>query len=86
MTRRFLSEQALATTERVHAIARSCEMDPVTFAVAWTLSKKFVGSTIIGVSHSDQLDVHLAAADARIPDEALQLCDELSREIRYPLG
>jgi aryl-alcohol dehydrogenase-like predicted oxidoreductase len=86
MTRRFLSEQALATTERVHEIARSCDMHPITFSVAWTLSKKFVGSTIIGVSHADQLDVMLAAAEARIPDEALQLCDVLSREIRYPLG
>ncbi len=86
MTGRFLSEQALATTERVHAIAKSCDMHPVTFSVAWTLTKKFVGSTIIGVTHSDQLDVHLAAAEAQIPDEALQACDELSREIRYPLG
>jgi aryl-alcohol dehydrogenase-like predicted oxidoreductase len=86
MTRRFLSEQALATTERVHAIAKSCDMHPVTFSVAWTLTKKFVGSTIIGVTHSDQLDVHLAASEARIPNDAIQACDELSREIRYPLG
>jgi aryl-alcohol dehydrogenase-like predicted oxidoreductase len=86
MTRRFLSEQALATTERVHAIARSCDMDPVTFSVAWTLSKEFIGSAIIGVTRAEQLGAHLAAAEAVIPDEALRQCDELSREIRYPLG
>jgi aryl-alcohol dehydrogenase-like predicted oxidoreductase len=86
MVQRFLGDRAREMTDRVHELAASCEMDPVTFAVAWTLTKKFVGSTIIGVTHPDQLDPHLAAAEAKIPDEALQACDRLAREIPYPLG
>ena len=42
--------------------------------------------TLIGVTHRDQLDVHLAAADAKLPDEALAAVDRLAREIRYPMG
>jgi aryl-alcohol dehydrogenase-like predicted oxidoreductase len=86
MTARFLSEKALAATARVHEIARACGMHPVTFAVAWTLTRKFVGSTLIGVTSPEQLDPHLAAADAVIPADALAACDELSREIPYPMG
>jgi aryl-alcohol dehydrogenase-like predicted oxidoreductase len=86
MTKRFLSDAALETTRRVHEIAAGCGIDPITFSVAWTLTKDFVGSTIIGVTHPDQLAVHLAAAEARIPDDAIAAVDALTREIRYPLG
>jgi aryl-alcohol dehydrogenase-like predicted oxidoreductase len=70
----------------VHEIARGRGLHPVTFAVAWTLTRDFLGSSLIGVTHRDQLDVHLAAADARIPDDALAAVDRLAREIRYPMG
>jgi aryl-alcohol dehydrogenase-like predicted oxidoreductase len=86
MTRRFVSEKTLAATTRVHEIARTCGMSPVTFAVAWTLTRDFVGSTIIGVTSAAQLPEHLAAADAVIPREALAACDLLAREIPYPMG
>jgi aryl-alcohol dehydrogenase-like predicted oxidoreductase len=86
MTARFVSERTLAATERVLKIASDCSLSPVTFSVAWTLTRDFVGSAIIGVTHPDQLDEHLAAAEARIPDDALAQCDELGREIRYPMG
>ena len=78
--------KTLEVTRRIHGIAADCGMDPVTFAVAWTLTRDFVGSTIIGVTHTDQLDANLAAADAKIPDDALTAVDALSREIRYPMG
>ncbi len=86
MTARFVSEKTLLATERVHEIAADCGIAPVTFAIAWTLTKDFVGSTIIGVTHPDQLDDHLAAAAASLPDEALAAIDALSREIVYPMG
>jgi aryl-alcohol dehydrogenase-like predicted oxidoreductase len=86
MTTRFVSEKTLAATERVHEIAADCGLAPVTFAIAWTLTQDFVGSTIIGVTHPDQLDDHLAAATATLPAEALAAVDALSREIRYPMG
>ena len=86
MTQRFVSDRTLEATERIHAIAADCGLAPVTFAIAWTLTKDFLGSTLIGVTHPDQLDDHLAAADAEIPADAIAAIDALSREIRYPLG
>jgi aryl-alcohol dehydrogenase-like predicted oxidoreductase len=86
MTRRFVNDRSLEATARLHEIARECDLAPVCFAVAWTLTRDFVGSTLVGVTHPDQLDDHLAAAEARIPPDALEACERLAREIRYPLG
>jgi aryl-alcohol dehydrogenase-like predicted oxidoreductase len=86
MTARFMSERALATTERVHSIAAEAGLDPVTLCIAWTLKKDFVGSTIIGVTHPDQLDANLAAAETQLSGDVLAALDALAREIPYPLG
>ena len=85
MTERFVNERTLATAARVAEIARSCELPPVTFAVAWTLTRDFLGSTLVGVTHPDQLDEHLRAAEVSLPPEALAACDRLAKEIRYPM-
>jgi aryl-alcohol dehydrogenase-like predicted oxidoreductase len=60
-------------------------MSLVTFSVAWTLTRDFVGSTLVGVTQIDQIEEHLAAADAVIPDDILTACDEIWKEIRYPM-
>jgi aryl-alcohol dehydrogenase-like predicted oxidoreductase len=86
MTARFMSERALATTERVHAIAADAGIDPVTLSIAWTLTKDFVGSTLIGVTHPDQLGANLAAASAQVPGDVLTALEGLAREIPYPMG
>ncbi len=86
MTERFLNDATRTMAASVHALAAECGIHPVTFAVAWTLSKDFVGSTLVGVTSEDQLDVHLAAAETALPAEAIAECDRLSREIRYPMG
>jgi aryl-alcohol dehydrogenase-like predicted oxidoreductase len=86
MTARFVNERTLAATERFRQVAADCAMSVVTFAIAWTLTRDFLGSTLIGVTHPDQLDDVLAAADAKIPPHALAAVDTISREIRYPLG
>ena len=86
MTKRFVSETTLAVTARIHEIAAECGMAPVTFAIAWTLTRDFLGSCLIGVTSVAQLDDHLAAADARIPQDALDACDRLAKQFRYPMG
>jgi aryl-alcohol dehydrogenase-like predicted oxidoreductase len=86
MTRRFVNEQSLAATERYMKLAADCGLSPVTFAVAWTLTKEYVGSTIVGVTSPAQLDEHLAAAEVELPADALAEAMRISREIRYPLG
>jgi len=85
MTRRFVNERTLATAARVGELARELDLSPVTFSIAWTLSRDYVGSTIIGVTDPFQLDEHLKAAEVTLPAEALAACDKLSREIRYPM-
>jgi aryl-alcohol dehydrogenase-like predicted oxidoreductase len=85
MTGRFINERTLAATERLSALAADCGVSLVTFSVAWTLTRDFVGSTLVGVTRVDQLDEHLAAADIVIPDDILAACDEIWKEIRYPM-
>ncbi len=86
MTRRFVNEKTLATTERIAKLSGECDMPVATFAVAWTLSREFVGSTIVGVTKVEQLPDLLRASSVKIPDAALFACDEITKEIPYPMG
>lgn len=86
MTARFLNEKTRATTERMLALAAECSMSPVTFATAWTLSRDFVASTIIGATTAEQLKDTLAASEVTIPFDALVKVDAISRDIMYPMG
>jgi aryl-alcohol dehydrogenase-like predicted oxidoreductase len=86
MTARFVNERTLEATRRIFDVAREHELAPVTFAIAWTLTRDFVGSTIIGATAPEQLDETLAATDAALAPDALAACDRIHREIRYPLG
>ena len=86
MTKRFINDKTLQTTERMLALAQECELSPVTFATRWSLNHDFVGSTIIGATAAEQLDDILAAADATIPPDAMAAVDKLSKECLYPMG
>lgn len=86
MTSRFINERSLAAVERFEKLAADAGHSVVTFATAWTLSRDFVGSTLIGATRVAQLDETLAAAGVTLPDDVLAACDAVSREIPYPLG
>ncbi len=86
MTARFVNEGTLATTRKLAELARECGTTLVTLAVAWTLTKDYVGSTLIGATGPEQLDEALAAAEWTLPEDALRECDRIHREIRYPMG
>jgi aryl-alcohol dehydrogenase-like predicted oxidoreductase len=86
MTRRFVNEKTLASTERFAKIAADAGIPVVTLAVAWSLAHDFVGSTIIGATRVDQLDDSLRAADVKLSDDVLKACDAVTREILYPMG
>ena len=86
MTARFVNEGTLRSAERFAEIAAEHGMSLATLAIAWSLAHDFVGSTIIGATHPDQLDDTLAAAGKTIPVEALERINAISREIRYPMG
>jgi aryl-alcohol dehydrogenase-like predicted oxidoreductase len=86
MTARFVNEKTLATVERIGKLASECEMALPTFAIAWTLTRDFVGSTIVGVTKPEQLDALLKSTDVKIPESMLTAIDEITREIAYPMG
>jgi aryl-alcohol dehydrogenase-like predicted oxidoreductase len=86
MAARFVSEQTLAATERIAEVAASFGVALPTLAIAWTLTRDFLGSTLVGATSPEQLDATLAAADTALPAEVLARVDAISREIRYPMG
>jgi aryl-alcohol dehydrogenase-like predicted oxidoreductase len=86
MARRFVNEKTLSSTERFMAIAAEAGMAPVTLATAWSKQHDFVASTIVGVTHEDQLPDILAAADLTLSDEVMKAVDAVTKEILYPMG
>ncbi len=60
---RYEKPGAAEAFDRYLAVARDFGIDPATFAVAFTLSKPFLTSSIIGATSLAQLDKALAAAD-----------------------
>ncbi len=86
MTKRFVNERTLAATARFQRIAADAGMAVATLAVAWSLAHDFVGSTIIGATSADQLTDTLAAAEVTLSPEVIAACNEVTKEIRYPMG
>jgi aryl-alcohol dehydrogenase-like predicted oxidoreductase len=86
MTARFINERSLAAVDRFAKLAADSGHSIATLATAWTLSREFVGSTLIGATSAAQLDETLAAAGVTLQDDVLAACDAVSKEIPYPLG
>jgi aryl-alcohol dehydrogenase-like predicted oxidoreductase len=86
MTKRFLNDRSLEATARFSELAAECDLALATFSVAWTLTRKWVGSTLIGATTVAQLEETLAAADVTLSADILARVDTISREIKYPLG
>lgn len=86
MASRFLNEKTLASTARYMEIAKEAGISPATLAVCWSKQFDFVASTIIGATTADQLDDSLAAIDCELSADVLAQCDEVHKEIVYPMG
>jgi aryl-alcohol dehydrogenase-like predicted oxidoreductase len=86
MSRRFVNEKSLATTQAVLDIAKQLEVTPASLAVAWSKQHDFVASTIVGVNTLEQLEEILPAADLELTSETLKQIDDISRRYLYPLG
>jgi aryl-alcohol dehydrogenase-like predicted oxidoreductase len=83
---RFAGEKALASTALFLELAAEAGMHPVTMATAWSKQHDYVASTIVGVSHEDQLAPILAAADLELPADLMKAIYKVSRKIMYPMG
>lgn len=86
MTRRFVNERSIESTERFQKVAADAGLSSVTLAVAFTLRFDWVGSTLIGATTPDQLDESLAGAAVQVGEDVWQAVDAISRDICYPLG
>ena len=86
MVQRFVSEKALASTQRYMAIAAEAGMHVVTLATAWSKQHDFVASTIVGVTHEDQLPPILAASELVLGDDIIKAINAISKDIMYPMG
>jgi aryl-alcohol dehydrogenase-like predicted oxidoreductase len=86
LTERFVNPRTLDATGRFSEVAQHAGLSLATLATAFTLSRDYVGSTLIGATHPDQLKETLVAADVKLPQEVLAACDRISREILYPMG
>ena len=50
MAARFVSEATLAATERLAELAAACGVSLPTLAVAWTLTRDFLGAALVGAT------------------------------------
>ena len=66
---------------------RECGLSPVTFAIAWTLTHDFVGSTHHRRHARSSSSTSCSRRPTRrLPPDALAAVERISREIRYPMG
>jgi aryl-alcohol dehydrogenase-like predicted oxidoreductase len=86
MAQRFVNERSLSSTQRFMDIAAEAGMSPVTLATAWSKQHDFVASTIVGVTHEDQLADIFAASEMVLGDDVLKAINAVSKEILYPMG
>lgn len=66
------------------AIADARGMDVNAMALAWTLTRRFVTSSIFGASTMEQLETALTAADLTLPADLLEEIDEVHKAHPMP--
>ncbi len=64
--------RALSAVDAYVDIAERHGLDPAQMAIAWTLGRPFLTSTIIGTSSVDQLKIALGAADLKLDSVVLE--------------
>lgn len=83
---RYWSARNLNAVEQVIALATARDMQPATFAVAWTLANPAVTTALVGATRPEQLDATLAAADLVLDSETLAACDAVARDMGIIYG
>lgn len=84
--KKYLNAQTLEATKAYMQIAQHFSIDPITMAIAWTLSFDFVPSSIVGATHASQLEPLLRAGDLRLSKEILKAIKEVRARHSYPMG
>lgn len=66
-------------------LAYELNLDPAQLAIAFTLSRPFLASSIIGATTLDQLKTNIAAADIKLSEEALKGIAAIHRQYPMPI-
>jgi len=83
---RFAGARSLELTAKYLEIAKEAGLNPVTMAMAWTLSFGFLGSSIFGATKAGQLKAILDSDGIRLGADILARLDKAHLEVLYPMG
>lgn len=83
-TRNRLTPQSEAATQAYMELAAHHHLTPTQLALAFTLTRPFVTSTILGATTLEQLKEDIAAAQTPLPPEILPGIDKIRRQ--YPIS
>ncbi len=81
---RYLRTETLAAAARYVQVARDAGISPATLALAWSYSRWFAASTIIGATSVEQLMENIDAWETRLPDDVLAAIERIHFEIHNP--
>jgi aryl-alcohol dehydrogenase-like predicted oxidoreductase len=79
-----MTPRALEAVAAYLAIAQKHGLDPVHMALAWTLTRPFMGSSIFGATTVGQLEHALGAADVALSSEVLEEIDAAHKQHPMP--
>ena len=66
-------------------LANKHEIDPAQLAIAFTLTRPFLASSIIGATSVEQLKVDIGSADVKLSDEVLKGIADIHRQYPMPI-
>ncbi|MFU1479396.1 aldo/keto reductase [Roseovarius sp. C7] len=78
------SERVFAAVEAYVSLAQKHGLDPVHMALAWTVQRPFVASSIFGATRLEQLDHIIEGMELTLSDEVLTELDEVHRQHPMP--
>lgn len=83
---RYVNPMSVESARRFCEIAKKHLLSPITLAIAWVLRFDFVSSAIVGCSDPGQLQQICASTDHSLSCQLLEALDQVSSEIKYPMG
>ena len=75
--RRLLTDEVLATVQRLRPLAEQAGLTMAQLAIAWVLQNPNVSSAIVGATRPEQLDDNVKAAGVRLDADLLKAIDEV---------
>eukprot|EP01023_Acetabularia_acetabulum_P027876 TRINITY_DN26382_c0_g1_i3.p2 TRINITY_DN26382_c0_g1~~TRINITY_DN26382_c0_g1_i3.p2 ORF type:complete len:187 (+),score=29.56 TRINITY_DN26382_c0_g1_i3:122-682(+) len=81
---RYVGERSMNAVQKYVNLAESINITPCQLAIAWSRSRWYMGSTIIGATKMEQLKECIAAKDIELDMETLKKIDEIHLQGQNP--